>query len=80
MALIDDIAYASASTLLDSYRKKALSPVEVTLALLDRIEALQPKINAFCIVDRDGALGCGARVGSALAAGRGNRPRSTACR
>ncbi|MGC2201171.1 MAG: amidase family protein, partial [Stellaceae bacterium] len=56
MALIDDIAYASASTLLDSYRKKALSPVEVTLALLDRIEALQPKINAFCIVDRDGAL------------------------
>ena len=51
-----DIAYASATSLLDLYRKKALSPVEVTQHLLDRLDALQPKINAFCIVDRDGAL------------------------
>jgi aspartyl-tRNA(Asn)/glutamyl-tRNA(Gln) amidotransferase subunit A len=51
-----DIAYTSATSLLDLYRKRALSPVEVTSLLLDRLEALQPKINAFCIVDRDGAL------------------------
>ena len=51
-----DIAYASAVSLLDLYRKKALSPVEVTRLLLDRLDRLQPKINAFCIVDRDGAL------------------------
>jgi aspartyl-tRNA(Asn)/glutamyl-tRNA(Gln) amidotransferase subunit A len=51
-----DIAYASAVSLLDLYRSKALSPVEVTGLLLDRLDALQPKINAFCIVDREGAL------------------------
>ena len=51
-----DIAYASAVSLLDRYRKRALSPVEVTRQLLDRLDVLQPKINAFCVVDRDGAL------------------------
>jgi aspartyl-tRNA(Asn)/glutamyl-tRNA(Gln) amidotransferase subunit A len=51
-----DIAYLSAEELLDLYRKKGLSPVEVTRSLLDRLDVLQPKFNAFCIVDRDGAL------------------------
>jgi aspartyl-tRNA(Asn)/glutamyl-tRNA(Gln) amidotransferase subunit A len=51
-----DIAYASATSLLGLYRKGALSPVEATQFLLDRLDGLQPKINAFCIVDRDGAL------------------------
>jgi aspartyl-tRNA(Asn)/glutamyl-tRNA(Gln) amidotransferase subunit A len=51
-----DIAYLSADELLDLYCKKALSPAEVTRSLLDRLEALQPKFNAFCIVDRDGAM------------------------
>src|SRR6516225_10317207 len=56
MSADQDIAYASAVSLLDLYRKKALSPVEVTRFLLDRLDMLHPKINAFCIVDRDGAL------------------------
>ena len=56
MSADQDIAYLSATTLLHLYRKKALSPVEVTRFLLDRLDTLQPKINAFCIVDRDGAL------------------------
>jgi aspartyl-tRNA(Asn)/glutamyl-tRNA(Gln) amidotransferase subunit A len=51
-----DIAFVSAVSLLELYRNKAVSPVEVTGLLLDRLDALQPKINAFCIVDRDGAL------------------------
>jgi aspartyl-tRNA(Asn)/glutamyl-tRNA(Gln) amidotransferase subunit A len=51
-----DIAYASAISLLDLYRKKTLSPVEATRLLLDRLDRLQPKLNAFCIVDGDGAL------------------------
>jgi aspartyl-tRNA(Asn)/glutamyl-tRNA(Gln) amidotransferase subunit A len=50
-----DIAY-SAAALLDLYRKRALSPVEATRLILDRLEGLQPRINAFCVVDRDGAL------------------------
>src|SRR5271163_1943988 len=56
MSADHDVAYASAVSLLDLYRKKALSPVAVTRLLLDRLDALQPKINAFCIVDHDGAL------------------------
>ena len=56
MSADQDVVYASAVSLLDRYRKRELSPVEVTRLLLDRLDALQPKINAFCIVDRDGAL------------------------
>src|SRR5215469_13185521 len=56
MASDDDVAYASAISLLDLYRRKALSPVEATRLILARLEALQPKINAFCVVDYDGAL------------------------
>jgi len=52
----DDIAYAPAVSLLDLYRGKALSPVEATRLILERLDALQPEINAFCVVDRDGAL------------------------
>src|SRR5260370_290320 len=51
-----DVAYASAVSLLDLYLTKMLSPVEATRLILDRLDALQPKINAFCIGDRDGAL------------------------
>ena len=56
MASDNDVAYASAGSLLDLYRTRELSPVEATRILLDRLDALQPEINAFCIVDRDGAV------------------------
>jgi aspartyl-tRNA(Asn)/glutamyl-tRNA(Gln) amidotransferase subunit A len=56
MSSEEDIAYASAVSLLDLYRSRALSPVEVTGILLARLDALQAKINAFCIIDREGAL------------------------
>ena len=52
----DDVAYKSAQELTALYRAGTLSPVEATVALLARLDALQPKLNAFCIVDRDGAL------------------------
>src|SRR6516162_3736765 len=56
MSADQDVVYTSAVSLLDRYRKRELSPVAVTRLLLDRLDALQPKINAFCIVDHDGAL------------------------
>ncbi|HJU16144.1 MAG TPA: amidase [Stellaceae bacterium] len=56
MAGEHDIAYASAATLLDLYRSGAVSPVEAAEILFARLDRLQPKLNAFCIVDRDGAL------------------------
>ncbi|HYM73531.1 MAG TPA: amidase [Stellaceae bacterium] len=52
----DDIAYKSAQELTGLYAAGKLSPVEAAAALLARLDALQPKINAFCLVDRDGAL------------------------
>jgi len=56
MASDNDVAYTSAGSLLDLYRARELSPVAATRILLDRLDALQPEINAFCIVDRDGAV------------------------
>jgi aspartyl-tRNA(Asn)/glutamyl-tRNA(Gln) amidotransferase subunit A len=52
----DVIAFLSAAALTELYHKRALSPVEAASVLLQRLDALQPKLNAFCIVDRDGAL------------------------
>ena len=68
----DGIAALSAEALGEHYRDRTLSPVEVAKALLDRLDALEPKLNAFTIVDRDGALAAAAaaekrwRQGTAL--------------
>src|SRR5579871_2491065 len=51
-----DITSLTAAELLRLYRRKELSPVEVTRQQLDRIERFEPTINAFMIVDREGAL------------------------
>jgi aspartyl-tRNA(Asn)/glutamyl-tRNA(Gln) amidotransferase subunit A len=51
-----DIKSLTAAELLRLYRRRELSPVEVTRDQLDRIERFQPAINAFIIVDREGAL------------------------
>ena len=57
MQSASEIAFATALDLVELYRTKALSPVETTQALLTRLDALQPVLNAFCVIDRDGALG-----------------------
>jgi aspartyl-tRNA(Asn)/glutamyl-tRNA(Gln) amidotransferase subunit A len=56
MTSASEIAFASALDLAGLYRSKALSPVEVAQALFARLDVLQPMLNAFCVVDRDGAL------------------------
>ncbi len=45
-----------AAKLLAAYRSKELSPVEATRAALDRIAALNGRLNAYCLVDEAGAL------------------------
>jgi aspartyl-tRNA(Asn)/glutamyl-tRNA(Gln) amidotransferase subunit A len=47
----NDLHALSATELLALYRKKKLSPMEVTKAVLRRIEALNPVLNAFCHLD-----------------------------
>ncbi|MEZ5568653.1 MAG: amidase [Halioglobus sp.] len=46
----------SAVQLLAHYRRKSLSPVEVTRAMLDQVKRLNPVVNAFCLVDEDTTL------------------------
>ena len=46
----------TATALVEHYRRKTLSPVEVTKAVLSRIAALQPSLNAFLLVDEEAAL------------------------
>lgn len=42
------LPFLSVSKLLARYRARTLSPVEATSAACERIERLEPKINAFC--------------------------------
>ena len=51
-----DLAYTPATLLLARIRSKALSPVELTRAVLARIEQVNPRVNAFCTVTADTAL------------------------
>jgi len=52
----EDIAWLGADELTKAYRGRQLSPVDVTRAILDRIEALNPQLNAFCLVDAESAM------------------------
>jgi aspartyl-tRNA(Asn)/glutamyl-tRNA(Gln) amidotransferase subunit A len=42
--------------LVEGYRRKTLSPVEITQSALDAIDAYDPAVNAFVLVNHDGAL------------------------
>lgn len=51
-----DLTSLDVSALLKQYRARALSPVAVTQAILNRIEQLQSRFNAYRFVDVEGAL------------------------
>ena len=51
-----DIHTLTATDLVRLYRRRELSPVEVVGDALSRIERFNPIVNAFILVDRDGAL------------------------
>jgi aspartyl-tRNA(Asn)/glutamyl-tRNA(Gln) amidotransferase subunit A len=51
----DDVVWRSAVECASRIRRKELSPVELTDAALARIDALNPKVNAFCLVAHDAA-------------------------
>jgi aspartyl-tRNA(Asn)/glutamyl-tRNA(Gln) amidotransferase subunit A len=52
----DDPALWPASRLRRAFARRELSPVEVTEACLRRIDRLDPRFGAFCLVDRERAL------------------------
>jgi aspartyl-tRNA(Asn)/glutamyl-tRNA(Gln) amidotransferase subunit A len=49
----DDVVWRSAVECAALIRRKELSPVELTEAVLARIDALNPRLNAFCLVAQD---------------------------
>jgi len=51
-----ELAFLSATHLIDGFAKKTLSPVDVTQAILRRLERLEPKLNAFTLRNPEGAL------------------------
>jgi aspartyl-tRNA(Asn)/glutamyl-tRNA(Gln) amidotransferase subunit A len=51
-----ELCFLPATELVARYRARKLSPVDVARAVLDRIGALNPKLNAYCLVDEDGVL------------------------
>lgn len=56
MNVFSEVGAMNATELLDLYRTKKISPVEVTKDVLSRIERLNPTVNAFCHLDADQAL------------------------
>jgi aspartyl-tRNA(Asn)/glutamyl-tRNA(Gln) amidotransferase subunit A len=57
---VTELADLTAVELLAAYRDGSVSPVAATRAVLDRIAALDPAVNAFCLVDADGAVAAAA--------------------
>jgi aspartyl-tRNA(Asn)/glutamyl-tRNA(Gln) amidotransferase subunit A len=51
----NEVVWSSALDLVTRIRQKDVSPVEVTEAILGRIEALNPRLNAFCLLAADQA-------------------------
>jgi aspartyl-tRNA(Asn)/glutamyl-tRNA(Gln) amidotransferase subunit A len=65
----DDIAYATIRELGTRYRKREISPVEVTRAQLARIEKLDPSLHAFVTLTADRALADARAAETALSRG-----------
>ena len=54
--MAEEVCYLSATQLIENYRRKQLSPVEVTRAILDRIAQYNQRLNAFCFIDEKAVM------------------------
>jgi aspartyl-tRNA(Asn)/glutamyl-tRNA(Gln) amidotransferase subunit A len=68
-----DLAFASIEEVARLYRKRKVSPVEVTKLMLARIEQLNPKLNAYITVTAELALAQAKKSESELFAPRGRK-------
>jgi aspartyl-tRNA(Asn)/glutamyl-tRNA(Gln) amidotransferase subunit A len=68
-----ELAYASIEEIGKLFRKRKLSPVEITKLMLARIERLNPKLNAYLTVTAELALAQAKKTESELLAPRGRK-------
>jgi aspartyl-tRNA(Asn)/glutamyl-tRNA(Gln) amidotransferase subunit A len=69
-----DLCFTPATELASAIRAKKLSSVEITSTVLDRIKALEPKLNGFAHLAADEALDAAAKADAALAKGASPGP------
>ena len=69
-----DLPYLSIAEAALLLRTKRLSPVELTQAVLDRIDRIEPKIHAFITVTRDEAMRAARAAEQEIAAGKYRGP------
>jgi len=62
-----DLCFVPAATLLRLYRARKVSPLEVVQAVLARIDAVNPRLNAYVTVVREPALAAAKKATAALA-------------
>ncbi|HSE06398.1 MAG TPA: amidase, partial [Methylomirabilota bacterium] len=61
-----DLCYVPAAQLQRLYRARKVSPLEVMRAVLARIDAVNPRVNAYVTVARESALTAARRATAAL--------------
>ena len=69
-----DLCLASGAELSGAYAGGVASPVDVTRACLARAEAINPALNAFTVIDYDGALAAAAKSETRWANGKALSP------
>src|SRR5258708_26365182 len=72
----NDLAFSSIEEVARLYRKRKVSPVEVTKLMLARIDQLNPKINAYITVTAELALAQAKKAETELFAPRGPKGHS----
>jgi len=65
-----DVCYLTAADLIAGYRRRRLSPIEITDAVIERAKELNPHINAFITIDADGARRQARELAREVQAGR----------
>ncbi len=73
-AVREDLAFAGAAALAEKLRDREVSSRELTEMFLERIERIDPQLNAFRVVWRDEALAAADDADKRIAAGRGGAP------
>jgi amidase len=62
----EELCFAQASELVALYRRRKVSPLEVVRAVLERIETVNPRLNAYCTVAGEQAVAAARKATAAI--------------